>query len=621
MKKKNVRNCSQAAKRVRAEESLPPLRNDQPPQTFKAMWSGYDPRKDPLETEILHEWEDNGVTLRVVRFRIGIFKGQKAMMAAVYGFPKGGKNLPGLVQIHGGGQFANYNTCLTNAARGYATVSIAWAGRITAQGYTVDHSTVPLFWAGKTRDPGYRVTTDWGALDAYHNPCRHAKTDFGAVAPHAWTLDAVDSPRNNPWFLCALGGRRALTFLERQPEVNPRKLGVYGHSMGGKITVLVAAADSRVKAAAPSCGGISDRHSDNPLYAATLHDGVNLRHIACPIIFLSPANDFHGRINDLQKAVEEIPARHWRVACSAHFNHQDGPDFQVAGPLWFDEHLKGTFRFPRTPDASLNLKTRNGVPSFTVVSHAAVPPLSVDIYYTRQGQPEGEKDDMANTSARFWRHAKARQDGKVWTAELPLLGTDKPLWAYANVLYPLEAPVTGAGYYYVTYTATRFSLSSRMMMTSPAQLRAAGVKATDQPSRLIESFGKGWEKEWFTYDVSGHWPRRTNKPHDPKWQAPPSAKLALDVRVAQPNRLVIGVDACAAEVPLKCGSIWQSVVLAPSDFHDAAGAALPSWKGIRELRLGDSETLFLHKDGKGHRLRLGAAWKGPAPAFRNLRWA
>ena len=49
-------------------------------------------------------------------------------MAAVYGYPKGGTNLPGLVQIHGGGQYADQQAVLTNAKRGYATISISWAG-------------------------------------------------------------------------------------------------------------------------------------------------------------------------------------------------------------------------------------------------------------------------------------------------------------------------------------------------------------------------------------------------------------------------------------------------------------------------------------------------------------
>ena len=83
------------------------------------MWAGYDPRAEPLEVETLKAWEEDGVVLRVLRYRIGIFKGRKAMMAAVYGYPKGGSKLPGLVQIHGGGQYADQKAALTNGKRGY----------------------------------------------------------------------------------------------------------------------------------------------------------------------------------------------------------------------------------------------------------------------------------------------------------------------------------------------------------------------------------------------------------------------------------------------------------------------------------------------------------------------
>ena len=37
------------------------------------------------------QWEEDDVVMQVLRYRIGIFKGQKAMMAAVYGYPKGGE--------------------------------------------------------------------------------------------------------------------------------------------------------------------------------------------------------------------------------------------------------------------------------------------------------------------------------------------------------------------------------------------------------------------------------------------------------------------------------------------------------------------------------------------------
>jgi cephalosporin-C deacetylase-like acetyl esterase len=609
------------ARLVGAEpETLAPLKDGRAPQTFEELWAGFDPRREPLDVETLKTWKEDGVTLRVVRYRIGIFKGQKAMMAAVYGFPESPSKLPGLVQIHGGGQYADYRAVLSNAKRGYATISIAWAGRIAAPGYTVNKDGVALFWAGKTSDPGYRLTTDWGALDAYHAPCRNEKNNFQTLAPAGWTLDAVESPRNNPWFLCTLGARRALTFLEAQSEVDPERLGVYGHSMGGKLTVLTTAADSRVKAAAPSCGGVSDRTHVNPLYHATITDDQSLKHIARPIVFLSPANDFHGRIDDLQTALQEVRSPEWRVTCSAHHSHQDTAEFQVVGLLWFDQHLRGDFTLPRTPAASLVLKTADAVPTFTVTPDAARPAATVDIYYTQQGQLAGEKDDRENTQARFWHHARATREGGTWRASLPLATTGKSLWVYATAHYALEKPVTGAGYYYSIYTAKEFALSSRMLVATPDQLAAAGVKATAPASLLIEDFASGWEKEWFTYESTDHWARRTHKIYDDRWQAPSAAKLVLEVRSAQTNKLVVGIDGYAAEIVLTGGATWQHLSLAPSDLRNAAGAALPGWKGIRELRLAAKERLTLRERGEERRKEVGAEWQGPRPEFQNLRW-
>lgn len=601
-------------------ETLTPLTDGRAPQTFEELWADFDPRREPLDVETLKTWKEDGVTLRVVRYRIGVFKGQKAMMAAVYGFPDSPSKLPGLVQIHGGGQSADYRAVLTNAKRGYATISIAWAGRISAPGYTVGKESVALFWAGKTADPAYRLTTDWGALDAYHAPCRNEKNNFQTLAPAAWTLDAVESPRNNPWFLCTLGARRALTFLEAQPEVDPERLGVYGHSMGGKLTVMTAAADARVKAAAPSCGGVSDRTHASPLYRATLTDDQSLKRIVCPIVFLSPANDFHGRIDDLQTALQEIRSREWRVTCSAHHNHQDTAEYQVVGLLWFDRHLRGDFTMPRTPAASLALETADAVPTFTVTPDAARPIAAVDIYYTQQGQPAGEKHDSENTKARFWHHARATREGGTWRASLPLATVAKPLWVYATAHCALENPVTGAGYYYGLYTAKAFALSSRMLVATPEQLAAAGVKATAPASRLIEDFASGWEKAWFTYETIDHWARRTHKIYDERWRAPSAATLVLEVRSAQPNRLVVGIDSFAAVIALTGGPTWQQIRLAPEDFRDAADIALPGWTGIRQLRLAAKERLTLRERGEERRKDVGAEWQGPGPEFRTLRW-
>lgn len=608
---------------VQGQETLPPLRSERPPQTFEAMWAGFDPRAEPLEVETLKEWEEDGVVLRVVRFRIGVFKGKTARLAAIYGFPKNqagdGKELPGLVQIHGGGQYADYKACLLNAKRGYATVSIAWAGRISAPGYRVTPEEVKLFWHGKTEDPAYRLTTDWGAVDGYHAPGRNPGNVFPSVKPAEWTLDEVESPRNSGWFLCALAARRALTFLEQQPEVDPEKLGVYGHSMGGKLTVM-AAFDSRVKAAAPSCGGISDRDNDSPVFRSTIGDDVSLKKVCCPIAFLSPANDFHGRIGDLPSAVDEISTSQWRVTCSPHHNHQDTAEYEVATLLWFDQCLKGTFAFPRTPETTLKLETCDGVPTFTVRPDSAKPVLSVDVFYTQHGEVDERPEDRENTIHRFWHYADTVEAGGTWTANLPLNSTDKPLWVYANVLYPLETPVTGAGYYYGTYTASAFNVSSLLRMVSADELKSVGTRATRQPSLVIETFEGGWEKEWFTYKPD-EWARATHKVYDEARKMPENATLALDVLAAEANKLIVLIDGYAAEIVLAGGDQWQQVVLRAQDFRNLTGESLPSWENIRQLKLSPAERLRPERGDTRESRIVGKNWLGTEPRFRNLRWS
>ena len=61
-------------------------------------------------------------------------------------------------------------------------------------------------------DPLYKLTTDWGALDAYHAPSRYGKDAFPSIPVAEWTLDPVKSPRNNAWFLITLAGRRWADF-------------------------------------------------------------------------------------------------------------------------------------------------------------------------------------------------------------------------------------------------------------------------------------------------------------------------------------------------------------------------------------------------------------------------
>jgi len=186
-------------------------------------------------------------------------------------------------------------------------------------------------------------------------------------------------------------------------------------------------------------------------------------------------------------------------------------------------------------------------------------------------------------------------------------------------VYPLDTPVTAAGYYYGSFTAETFNLSSMVQMVTPDQLKAAGVGASLRPSLMIETFGGDWEKEWFTYKPEG-WARRTHKVYDDQWKAPVNAKLALEVRSAKPNKLVVGIDQYATEVQLLGRVQWQQIVLSTQNFISTTGDTLPDWKDIKELRLDSQETLRAKRGDTAKPLTLGAAWKGTKPECRNLCW-
>ena len=599
-------------------DTLPPYQEGAVPQNYVDLWADFDPRKEPLDVEVLHSWEEGEVRLQVVRYRVGVFKGQKAMMAGVYGYPKGRTGLPALLQIHGGGQYADFQAPLTNARRGYATLSIAWAGRISTPAYRVSPVEVKLFWDGKISDPSYKLTTDWGALDAYHAPSRYGKDAFPSIPVADWTIDPVESPRNNSWFLVAVGARRGLTFLERQPEVDASNLGVYGHSMGGKLTVLTSGSDSRVKAAAPSCGGMSDRYSSNPLHLATVSDPPSLKSISCPIIFLSPANDFHGRINDLPTAISEIKTKDWRVTISPHHNHQDTPPYEVATQLWFDQYLKNTFSFPESPRIFLNLKAGED-PIAVVEVDESTEVSSIDVFYSQQGQVDGKKDNSQNTKNRFWHHATVSTKEGKWKARLPIFSVERPLWAYANVQYKLKKQIVGAGYYYGTFKADTFNLSSLPELISPKRLKASGAAENLDPTLIIEDFQENWEKEWFTYKPH-LWGIKTHKIYDPVWAAPKGAKLSFEVRSKLDNKLVVGLDSYVSEINLKGGANWNFVSLTPDDFYNFEGNYLAGWSNLKELRFEAEETLRPGKGSSAKPRKIGAAWKGQEPEFANLRW-
>ncbi len=497
------------------EDSLQPYTEENVATNVLDLWKDVDARKDPLETEIVKEWIEEGVVCRYVTFKVGTFKGKESRIAAFYTFPEGARDAPAIVWAHGGGQRAELEHGKYVAKQGYAMVDINWGGRELVE--------------------GIKKNTDWGAVDPSQGPqfypgAKRERTKLDLL-PDEFTIDPVTSPRNGNWFLLAYAGRRAITFLEQQPEVDPNKIGFTGFSMGGNITSYVAI-DKRLKAVVPMVGGAGYITKDsagipNSSMARAFRDHVELfadtnesqsyyAHTTCPVLLLSASDDFHSRFEFIYQCLDALPHDNWRVSQHMHISHNLGPAQWILMNRWFDKYLKGEeFEIPRTAASELIVHSESETAKFVVTPDKADQLVALAIYYSHDPNPK----------SRFWISAEAEENGGVWTASLPIR-EDLPLYAFANCSYPLDEPVVA-----FQGTASNFTITSAIGAHSPKTIKPERLfeEAVDQS--VFSDLEKSGLRDWGVSSRSGI---TTFKFRDPR-SATPSPDTVMKVTVKVPR--------------------------------------------------------------------------------------
>ena len=553
------------------------------------FWSQYDPRAEPIGAEIVKAWEESNGHFQLIRYRLGNLKGSNKsaspIIAAYFGYPKNrsGK-VPGIVQIHGGGQRANKQRVASWVELGYACVSINWGGKVLEQASTPN--------------------TDWDGLAAgFERPGAGKAQDLihhNMVKPGPNTLFKEPHLLNSSWNLIAMSARRALTFLEQHPAVDGNRLGVEGHSMGGRSTVLTAI-DPRIKAASPSVGGSGFLYQDmwglpGSARRMTKEDGLALYtqvvsaqsywpHIKAPIMNLQAANDFNAPMELVVKGMSLLPKSTERMlAIAPHFNHRFTTETEAARFMWMEAHVKGAFEFPKRARSELVVK-EVPVLRVTVDRSTQLPVEKVEIYYGYARDPR----------IRFWRSAEVKQESQnIYRGKCPVFDVKEPLFAFANITYrmPRTLPARPGK------TATdMLTVSSEFQSVYPEALQSAGVQATEKQQRLIEDFARGWQ-DWYRLNEANphHWFYATRKVLDPSWMGPKDGRLNVDlITSAANNQLAVGLevnnwqgytgrkrDTYHAVVRLtKAGT--QSISLRAADFKNSAGQSLADWDEATEL--------------------------------------
>lgn len=548
-------------------------------KTPAELWNSYDEKikSDPLDIEWGPQWEEDGVIIKNLRYSLGKLSGTAIdatpRIAAYFAHPVSGSQLPGLVQIHGGGQKAEIDLAKYWAKEGFACISINWGGVELKEGH---------------------LNTNWDGLAAgflsdiprkvYHgiDPTKSESTS---------TLFAEVHPLNNGFMLNSYAARRALTFLETMPMVDGAHLGLSGHSMGGQTTVL-SATDSRVKSITPGCGGVGhEKLADLSAEDQTWNVQAYWPYIIAPTLFLVPTNDFNAHFDDV---IENLKYQNHlvqqRLAILPHYNHRYGREMYASKVLWHKANLMGEFRYPLTPKTKLDLNQADKIPEFTVTPDSTRKTIvySVEIYYGYGGDiPED----------RFFRKADAVNIGNTWVAKCPVYDLSRPLYVFAlahhTIGYMLPLPLGHK-------ESMSFVVASKVDIIPPGVLVEAGVIATEKQNLLIEDFSYGNNgdfisnnKDW--YGTESPYEIFTWKLADPAWHGPAGSDLLIDVTsVKKGCGLTVSLTAGFYNETFQATTLLQEtgpqqIRLKPNQFKskDDTNDALLSWEDMNNLGLMD----------------------------------
>ena len=542
------------------------------------------PRALPLEIEVLKAWDEGDIHLEMIYFTGEIFEGEKTRVFGYLGRPKKieGK-LPGLLHIHGGGQTARPDWPQFWAKRGYVCLSFDFCGDTNLA----------------TLGPEYRRErfTLWRKV-----PADMMKVGGG--------MTMTPDPKRNPWLHWAMAARRGLTLLETQPGVNPDRVGIFGISVGGTLTWIVAGIDPRVRAAVPiyGCGwesyafpvdAKSPASEDQKLWRAMMAPEEYAPRITAPLLFMSATNDFHGKMDLAYNTLDLLGSKTKRQVFTANYDHHIEPAEARSLPLWMDAQLKGNPQsWPAPPAIEL---TGGGVPIVHVAPENPDGVDQVNIYYCLN-------NDWP--MARFWRTvATVRRRGQEFLGEAAFLDPSDHLTVFANVTYKngirhssrllkrAAASIPGAA-------PTLHRETFIDAMTTPTDW--SWVPAYTDPNREGLTYFTAWtsdtREQGFTLNARMFNPAApssfyfgTRKVGDPQFRGRANEILAIDVlNDRTPETLTIILR---HRLPLQYGQEyrfspppngekertrqpWRTLLLKREQFQSQEGRILPDWQNV-----------------------------------------
>ncbi len=178
------------------------------------FWAFSTPQELPFAEEWVVQKEENGVICKEFYFTSEIVGGESYRVYAIYSAPKTTGKVPAILYIHGATGTADPAMVAEWVKRGYACLSFDW----TADPKDKQFKRIHFSKFGDLTDMAYSAT--------------------GFLSP----------PSRSRMHQTIIAARRALSWMQLQPEVASDNLGVLGISWGGFAALLLNGIDDRIKA-------------------------------------------------------------------------------------------------------------------------------------------------------------------------------------------------------------------------------------------------------------------------------------------------------------------------------------------------------------------------------------
>jgi dienelactone hydrolase len=557
----NLKNCCRLAWAAGAALLwISPVTLGAEPVDFKPglLWSEYDPDAGDFREEVVSEKTVDGIRMRESYISAYVL-GEEIRVYCKYSIKEGVTQAPGLLDVHGWMGAAN---------PGRDMVLDGWA--VMAHDY-----------CGKTAGrPQYT---------RYPDRFRHGNMDRSVGFRVDGALEngqQITDPRQCSDYLWYALERRALSYLERQKEVDRSRLGARGYSYGGTMMWNLGT-DPRVKAVVPHFGigwnvyyrehqvwmyenppvPVPEPTSGERIFLDWMAPEAHVPGIRAATLFLSGSNDHHGgHERGLESFKRFQPGVPWAFAIQAR-GHHDTDKIQQNCKMWLDKHVRGRDVFwPPQPRAALRLDSE-GVPELEVVPAEAGAVKKLEMFYATK---------TACSYIRSWRDVEPRRAGEKWWGKLPVLNVDDYVFAFANVTYD-----TGL----VLSTGFEAAIPSRLGLAKETDQRSETLGPASLWTNMVELEGPhGIRGLRPTHNGRGS---RTDQFGDQRWQAPPGSELLVKFYCTEPQTLLVALgDRTQAEVEIPASDEWQEMLWAASMFRAVGGSrSLADWSQAGSMEL------------------------------------